>query len=105
MDGIISRLSSIEQEASSIMEESVIRKNEIDQAFAAEKTQWKQRLLADTEARILEIRKSSEESIRRQITQEEAAALAQLARIEDHYEKHGSRHLEEIFRAMTRVNL
>ncbi len=103
MNDIITRLSNIEDAASSIVEEANVKKKDIQAEMDSLREEWEQNLEQETQDRILSLQKEMEAATRKKLDDLRMASEKTLALLQASYEENHTRIVQELLEKITGV--
>ena len=103
MNDIITRLSNIEDAASSIVEEANVQKKDIQAEMDSLREEWEQNLEQETQDRILSLQKEMEAATRKKLDDLRMASEKTLALLQASYEENHTRIVQELLEKITGV--
>ena len=103
MNDIITRLSNIEDAASSIVEEANVQKKDIQAEVDSLREEWEQNLEQETQDRILSLQKEMEAATRKKLDDLRMASEKNLALLQASYEENHTRIVQELLEKITGV--
>ncbi len=103
MNDIITRLSNIEDAASSIVEEANVQKKDIQAEMDSLREEWEQNLEQETQDRILSLQKEMEAATRKKLDDLRMASEKNLALLQASYEENHTRIVQELLEKITGV--
>ena len=100
MDEIISKLSSIEESASSIMDQANIVKKELAAKYAAKTANWDHALEAETDAEIAKLRETMKAEIEEKLSSQIQVSQDSTKKMQEIYDKQHNKLVERLFTQM-----
>lgn len=103
MDRIINSISEIECDSVKIMDEANTKKAEIFAQIQKETEDYDNGIEADTQKRVLDLRRKLEQEMYNKLAQQQEAADCALKVLQQHYGDHHADYVNQLFNKMTGV--
>ena len=102
MDNLISKISEIESAASAIMDSANEKKQQLAADMAAKTAAFDEELEKETSEELERLRSSMKQELEKQLEAERASTDALIVRLQESYDKHHVKYVQELFEQMVK---